>query len=74
MQTRPSTPRARPAGQPMDLMRPSVAFAIPSAANAAGPRRWLRLMLVALGSVIALLPVLGAAAPPALRGTFPRAS
>ncbi len=58
-----TSPRTRHALHPMDVMRPSQPFAIPSAASAPDPRHWLRLMLVAFVSAIALPPLLGATAP-----------
>ncbi len=44
----------------MDIMRPSLAFAVPRPPSLQGARHWFRLVVVTLAGAVALAVVVGA--------------
>ncbi len=45
----------------MDIMRPSLAFAVPRTPSLEGARHWFRLLVATLAGAVALAVVVGAA-------------
>ena len=55
-----ATPRRPHVPDAMDVLRPSQLLGIPPTSSAHDPRRWMRLVFLALAGAAALLPLLGA--------------